>query len=182
MGNPPEPSAVELAIRNITTVTEANRFLETEYKAIYNRRFAVAAAQDSLFVPLINPDKIDDILCVKHERKTDNAGTFSFKGRCFQILDKGFPIISKAKAIQVLISPRSGIRVVYNGHTFETIRYLKPQNATTRKKPKKKPVTPMIPLGSYGTDAWKRIWWSEDYNESMQFLYELFFKQQQTIS
>lgn len=173
---------VELAMRNITTLSEANHFLENEYKAIYNKKFSVSATQESLFVSLVKPSQIDDILCVKHERKTDNAGTFSFKGRCFQILDKGFPIISKAKAIQVLISPRSGIRVIYNEKIFETIRYLKPQNATIRKKPKKKPVTPMIPLGSYGTDAWKRIWWSEDYNESLQFLYELFFQQQQTIS
>ena len=40
---------------------------------------------------------IDAILCVKHKRKTDNAGTFSFKNRCFQTLNEGFPIINAGR-------------------------------------------------------------------------------------
>ncbi|MFR7977434.1 MAG: hypothetical protein ACLU6F_05705 [[Ruminococcus] torques] len=71
---------------------------------------------------------LDSILCVKHTRKTDAAGTFSFKNRCFQILDEGFPIINARREITVLINPRFGIRVEYGGRIYNTIRYLKPQN------------------------------------------------------
>ena len=66
-------------------------------------------------------------LCKAHE-KTDAAGTFSFKNRCFQILDEGFPIINARREITVLINPRFGIRVEYGGRIYNTIRYLKPQN------------------------------------------------------
>jgi len=45
----------------------------------------------------------------------DNVGAFSFKSRCFQILDKGFPIISARREIEVLINPRYGIKVSYKG-------------------------------------------------------------------
>ena len=71
---------------------------------------------------------LDSILCIKHTRKTDAAGTFSFKNRCFQILDEGFPIINARREITVLINPRFGIRVEYGGRIYNTIRYLKPQN------------------------------------------------------
>lgn len=57
---------------------------------------------------------LESILCVKHTRKTDAAGTFSFKNRCFQILDQGFPIINARREITVLINPRFGIRVAYD--------------------------------------------------------------------
>ena len=79
-------------------------------------------------MPLSGQTDIDSILCVKHTRKTDAAETFSFKNRCFQILDNGFPIINARREITVLISPRFGIRVKYNGQVYDTIRYLKPQN------------------------------------------------------
>jgi len=56
-----------------------------------------------LFVPMAKDLNIDEILCIKHDRKTDNTGTFSFKNRCFQILDQGFPIISAIKTFKCLL-------------------------------------------------------------------------------
>nr|WP_246552326.1 ISNCY family transposase [Vallitalea pronyensis] len=88
---------VELAMRNITTVEAANEFLNHEYKAIFNSKFKVTSEAHSLFIPLKDSIDIDTVLCVKHTRKTDNAGVFSFKGRCFQILNEGYPIVSAKK-------------------------------------------------------------------------------------
>ncbi len=118
---------VEFAMRGIKTISEANEFLEKEYRQLFNQKFSVAAEAEPLFVPLKEGTDIDEILCVKHTRKTDNAGTFSFKNRCFQILDAGFPIISSRKEITVLIHPRYGIRVNYQKKSYDTIRYFKPQ-------------------------------------------------------
>lgn len=171
---------VELAMRNITTISEANKFLETEYKNIFNNKFAVPAIDSSIYVPLKNGIDIDTILCVKHSRKTDNAGAFSFKNRCFQILDRGFPIISSRKEIQILISPRFGIRVKYKNRIYETIRYLKPQRKDAKKSVHKKAITSVKPHLIHSSDKWKKIWWSEDYNLSLKFLYELFFEKQQS--
>ena len=96
---------VEFAKRGIQTLAEANRFLEETYLEQFNSRFAVEAEGSSLFVPIGDATDLDAILCVKHKRKTDAAGVFSFKNRCFQILDAGFPLISAHKEITVLVHP-----------------------------------------------------------------------------
>lgn len=175
---------VEFSKRGIKNISEANRFLEEEYRTIFNEKFAVEPEAESIFVPLAQDIDIDSILCVKHTRKTDAAGTFSFKNRCFQILDAGFPIINARREITVLMSPRYGIRVEYQGKTYDTIRYLRPQNKNANTTVTKKvinTVTPHLQL-RHSSDEWKKIWWAEDYNLSLKFLYELFFEKQQSAS
>lgn len=175
---------VEFAKRGIKTVLEANRFLEEEYRKLFNQKFSVVPDAESIFVPLAKGLDIDSILCVKHTRKTDAAGTFSFKNRCFQILDQGFPIVNARREITVLMSPRYGIRVEYQNRIYETIRYLKPQNKNASTKVSKtviKTVEPHLQL-RHSSDEWKAIWWMEDYNLSLKFLYELFFEKQQAAS
>ena len=174
---------VEFAKRKIRTVEQANQFLELEYRHMFNIKFSVEPEGESIFVPLGNKVDIDEILCIKHNRKTDNAGTFSFKNRCFQILDKGFPVISSRKEIEVLVNPRFGIRVSYKDQTYDVIRYIKPQNKNTKEKSVSKNITKQItPHMIHGSDQWKNIWWAEDYNLSLKFLYELFFEKQQSVS
>ena len=34
----------------------------------------------------------------------------------------------------------------------------------------------------HSSKEWKAIWWMEDYNLSLKFLYELFFEKQQSAS
>lgn len=175
---------VEFAKRGIRDVQEANRFLEQEYRKLFNDRFAVEPEEESIFVPLSADTDIDSILCVKHKRKTDNAGTFSFRNRCFQILDAGFPIINAGREITVLMHPRYGIRVEYRGRVYDTIRYLKPQNknaGTTVSQKVIKTVEPHLQL-RHSSEEWKAIWWMEDYNLSLKFLYEIFFEKQQSAS
>lgn len=175
---------IEFAKRGIKTVTEANRFLEGEYRELFNQKFSVEPEGESIFVPLSEELDIDAVLCVKHTRKTDAAGTFSFKNRCFQILDEGFPIINARREIQVLMNPRYGIRVAYGGRVYEAIRYLKPQNKNASTKVSKKvikAVEPHLQL-RHSSNEWKAIWWMEDYNLSLKFLYELFFEKQQSAS
>ena len=175
---------VEFAKRGIRTLAEANRFLEMEYRELFNQKFSVTPEAESIFVPLAKGTDLDAILCVKHTRKTDAAGTFSFKNRCFQILDKGFPIINARREITILINPRFGIRVEYGGRVYNTIRYLKPQNKNANMKVPKKVCTTVEPHLQlrHSSKEWKAIWWMEDYNLSLKFLYELFFEKQQSIS
>lgn len=175
---------VELAKRGIKTVAEANRFLEEEYRELFNQKFSVEPEAQSIFVPLTQGTDIDTILCVKHKRKTDAAGTFSFKNRCFQILDEGFPIINARRDITVLMHPRYGIRIAYQGRVYHTVRYLKPQNKNADTRVSKKviqTVEPHVQL-RHSSEEWKAIWWMEDYNLSLKFLYELFFEKQQSAS
>jgi hypothetical protein len=144
---------------------------------MFNNKFGVAPEGDSIFVPLMEGVDIDNYLCVKKKRKTDSAGVFSFAGSCFQILDDGYPLVPQKKEIEVLISPRYGIKVSYNGRIFNTVRYIKPMRQNTAPKVTakvKKAVKPHLP---YGSDAWKMIWHGEDYNLSLKFLYDLFLRE-----
>jgi len=169
---------VELAMRGIRTVEEANAFLTNEYIDMFNDQFSVAATGNSIYIPLRSDVDIDTILCIKHERKTDNAGTFSIKNRCFQILDEGHPIVSAKKNINVLIHPNFGIKAEYKGVVFRTIRYVKPSRKKPEAMPPKKVPVSVVPHLKHSTREWKEIWWGEDYLLSLKFLYELFFHDQ----
>lgn len=70
---------IEFAKRWIKTVTEANRFIEKEYKELFNQKFSVEPEAESIFVPLAEGLDIDTVLCIKHTRKTDAWGRFPSK-------------------------------------------------------------------------------------------------------
>ena len=101
--------------RGIKNVSEANHFLDLEYRRLFNDRFAVEPEGESIFAPFSADTDIDSILCVKHKRKTDLVGIFSFRNQCFQIIDRRFPIINARREIMVNVHPRYGIRVEYQG-------------------------------------------------------------------
>lgn len=168
---------VEFASRQITTVEAANAFLQ-EYIDIFNKRFSVQEEAESIFVPLRHDIHLREIFCIKTKRKTDEAGVFSFRRKTFQILDNGFPVISARKEITVLLSSCFGIRVQYDGKTYDSVEYRKPKpSASSTQKPKNtRPLheDAVLPHLKHGTDAWKKIWHYEDYNESLAFLTSLF--------
>jgi len=100
---------IELRIRDIKTVHEANAFL-LEYIPKFNEKFAVAPEQTaSAYSPLSPGLNLDFILCVKENRTTDNGGVFSFKRKTFLITSTAVPqnatvedIASAAKGVVVL--------------------------------------------------------------------------------
>jgi transposase len=75
----------ELRIRNIGTVEAANRFLRQEYRAEYNRRFAIAAAgKGSAFVRMRRKD-LEWVFSIQHERKVNGDNTIALDNRVLQI-------------------------------------------------------------------------------------------------
>lgn len=96
---------VELKIRNITTVEEANLFLP-EFMKIIGKRFSVKPAkEESAFLKLTQKQTTDlaKILAVKVKRTTDSGCIFSLKNYLFKA-----PGISKQK-ITVYLSIQDGI-------------------------------------------------------------------------
>lgn len=166
---------VELAIRNITTIEQANEFLK-EYLLAFNNSFSVNHDSESLFVKYDGNYDIDEYLCVKYTRKMDNAGSFSINRKCFKVLDRGFPIIPGKAAVSVLISTRKGIRVSYKGRAYDTIQYIKPDRPPSIPKNHSKIVTTTKPHLVHSSDEWKSIWHYESYNDTLKFLYGLFFR------
>jgi transposase len=167
---------VEFARRGIKTIEEANRFLREEYLQRYNRKFAVKPEGESIFVPLRADVDVDTILCIKKKRKTDASSCFSFKGRLFRIDTQGYPLVPARKEIDVLLSPRIGMKIRYKDQVYEAIHYIKPErkdaNLTVRPKVKRAVQPHLI----HGSEKWREIWHSEPYELSLKFLYELFFE------
>jgi hypothetical protein len=167
---------VEFKLREIRTIQDANRFLTEEFLQMFNDRFAVEAEAESIFVPYNHRESIDDILSVKEMRKTDNAGSFSFKGQRFKVLDEGYPLIPAKAEIEVLVSLLDSVRVRYKGRVFDTV--LNTHIEIKKGNPKKAQITErqVKPHLRHGSEEWKRVWHYENYAESLAFIYEIFFK------
>jgi transposase len=90
----------ELRLAGISTIEEANRFLEEIYLPKMNGRFSRPAANPAdAHVPL-GTVSLEEILCFEHERTVSNDYVIRFECRMFQILRTG------------RILPRPGDRVI----------------------------------------------------------------------
>jgi len=75
----------ELALKGITTVEEANKFLRESYVAEFNQRFSVAAAQTGhAFLPVHDKD-LELIFSMQHERVAGKDNTVRIANLCLQI-------------------------------------------------------------------------------------------------
>jgi hypothetical protein len=105
---------IEFAIRNITTIDEANRFLINEYMDMFNAQFAVNTDAKSCFVPLPSTVDLDALLAHKESRRTDSGCCFSYKNITFRV--NGLVI---NKSIEVLVNKRIGIIAKYGDEFFD---------------------------------------------------------------
>jgi transposase len=75
----------ELRLAGITTLEEANRFLQERYVAEFNARFSVAATESgTAFVPCARTD-LDRVFSLHHERVVVRDNTVSFARLTLQI-------------------------------------------------------------------------------------------------
>lgn len=76
---------VELRLRGVCTLEEANRVLP-ELIEEFNRRFAVAPREtDSAFVPLEQGPSLDEILCYRATRSVGHGETLSYQNKTWRI-------------------------------------------------------------------------------------------------
>lgn len=131
----------ELRIRNIETLEEANQFLEKEYIAEFNRRFAVKAKEEgSAFTPYFG-DSLDRIFSIQSERCVNRDNTVRFKNLVLQIekqswrgsLDGSKVIVYEHldETIMIGIGPHEVGRYTKEG---EPIKKTKAKAATVGKK------------------------------------------------
>jgi transposase len=75
----------ELALKGITTMREANRYLKEQYLQAFNKKFShLAREEGSAFMPYIGP-ALDDILCEQHERTVQGDNCVRFENLHLQI-------------------------------------------------------------------------------------------------
>jgi len=129
---------VEFALRGITTMEEANKFLET-YIYDFNANFAVEPENaQNAFRKLGADENLDHILCVKEKRVIDAGGVFSYGSKSFKIIDDGAPLPAKTQ-IEVLVGARIGVMAAYKGKVMEVLHFVPPKRkkAATPKGPRK---------------------------------------------
>lgn len=86
----------EMRLRGISSIEEANKFLQ-EYLPEYNRRFTVKPKkEDNLHREIPKGLNLNSILCIKTKRTLRNDFTISHDGKLYQIMDK-----TNAKKVQV---------------------------------------------------------------------------------
>ena len=82
----------ELRLARISTIAEANRFLEKVYLPKMNKKFSRPAAKpEDAHVPL-GDVKLKDIMCLEYERTVANNYVIRFETRLFQILKTNNPL------------------------------------------------------------------------------------------
>lgn len=83
---------IELRIKGITTINEANIFLNSYIKE-YNKKFAITNNIKSVFETQPADEKINHILAVISKRKIDNGHCIKFNNKFYKLLDEnGSPI------------------------------------------------------------------------------------------
>jgi transposase len=132
----------DFKVNGITTIAQANEFLPMYIKSL-NEKFSVKAkSRKNSFRKLKKNINLDTTLCIKIQRQIDNGDVFSYKSKYFKVLTDAIPNKSK---IEVLISPRIGVKVRYKDKVYETLRYIKPKKAKELKDPKDYKTTAHLP-------------------------------------
>jgi transposase len=117
---------VEFAMKGITTVGEANAFLEM-YIYEFNSNFAVEPQNTQNAFRKLDPvENIDHILCVKEKRVVDAGGVFSYGGKSFKVNAENFPLPSKAK-IDVMVGARIGVMAAYKNNVMQALPFVPPK-------------------------------------------------------
>ena len=112
---------VEFKINGITTMEAANAFL-AEFIVKYNKKFGVEP-EDSTFAfrALDSSINLDNILCIKEERKIIEGSAFSYNGQYYQLIQNGKKAAALPKAkLTVLTSSRIGVRAIYSDIVYDT--------------------------------------------------------------
>jgi len=117
----------EMRLRGISTIKEANWFLQ-EYLPVYNRKFTVKAiSKEDLHRPVPRGIDLDKILCIRTDRTVRNDHTIAHNRKLYQI-EK--PTLSKKVTVEERINGR--MLIVCQG---ESLRY---RQITERPEPERK--------------------------------------------
>ena len=75
----------ELRLRQLQTLAAANRFLQEEYLAEFNQKFAVKAAQPGSAFLKVKATDLDRVFSLQHERTVNRDNTVRWANHCLQI-------------------------------------------------------------------------------------------------
>ena len=131
----------ELRLRGISTIAEANHFLEAEYTPMCNRRFAVPAASTVDAHRRLKGYDLKAILSHQEQRVVTNDYTVQYQGRKYQILRQSQGGVLRRSKVTVEHRLDGSIKFRRRG------RYLKSRRITVKTSAAKPSARPTSPAG-----------------------------------
>ena len=119
---------IELRLKKIRTMEEANAFLPT-YVPRFNERFAVMARESlSAYQPRPPQWRLNQILCRRHERLTDAGSTISFEGRTYQLMGDKKKVLAlrPREVVSVLVHRDGKLRAMHQENSYALREFTKP--------------------------------------------------------
>ena len=103
----------ELRLAGISTIAEANRFLQETYLPKMNRKFARPAAdREDAHVPL-GEVSLKDIMCLEHERVVGGDYVVRFEKRLFQIQERNRKLPRPKDRVVVRVQLDGSVTIVW---------------------------------------------------------------------
>ena len=125
----------ELRLAGISTIAEANRFLEKNYLPKMNRKFSRPAAQpEDAHVPL-GAANLKDIMCLEYERTVANNYVIRFEPRLFQILKTEKALLHPKDKVLVRIRLDGSISILWKETKLLVKELANTQDHTIQKAP-----------------------------------------------
>ena len=145
----------EMRIRGISTIQEANRFLQ-EYLPVYNKKFMVApASKEDLHYPVPKGTALDKILCIRTERTVRNDNTIAHDKKLYQIdestISKKVTVEERTDGKMLIVSQGKSLRY----HQI-TIRPEKIKQPVIKKRRKPRVVPHDHPWKKFYINGFKR--------------------------
>lgn len=123
----------ELRLANISTIEEANEFVQKDYVPKHNLKFAVEPKSETNLHEPINGYNLDNIFCLKEDRQIHSDNTVSYKTRFLQLEDKQ-PTIVRPKNIVTINESLNGSIEIYLRKTKLNFKEL-PKRPEKQNKP-----------------------------------------------
>lgn len=111
----------EMRLKGIHTMEQANTYLP-EFIQIFNRKFAVAPKDNAnVHRPLLTTEKLDEILCEKHNRILSKQLTVSYQNRQYQIITKRPTYAMRYAPVEVRETVEGIITITYQKKQLEYV-------------------------------------------------------------
>jgi len=152
----------ELRLKGISSIEEANKFLKDEYIDKHNTKFAKEPKSPTDLHRTIEGYDLNNILCLKEERKVNNDFTIRYQNQWIQLTKKQPTLIFPKESVEVRKHLDGSITIHQNLSrlNFYAISQ-RPIKLINQRKEQAKDTKPWIPNSDH---PWKK--WSLEYKKS----------------
>ncbi|MDO8513248.1 MAG: ISNCY family transposase [bacterium] len=146
----------ELRLKGISSIEEANKYLNEQYIALHNARFAEEPQSKTNLHQSIEGYDLNSIFCIKEERKINHDYTTAYKTRWLQLLPKQPTILYPKETVEVW-QHLDGTITIHQGKStlnFKEIAQRPQKLIIVKRKEKENPQIPWTPKANH---PWKKF-------------------------